>query len=92
VKNSCVKEVREPQVKNLFIALFSRSPMFARTKEILKKARTIWALDHASSLMNWDLEVNMPVEGVQERFSRDTHVYVYPSYHTHGHKGCENNH
>ncbi|MGY0287235.1 MAG: carboxypeptidase M32 [Candidatus Methanodesulfokora washburnensis] len=41
--------------------------MFARTKEILKKARTIWALDHASSLMDWDLEVNMPVEGVQER-------------------------
>ena len=41
--------------------------MFPKTKEILRKARTIWALDHASSLMDWDLEVNMPVEGVQER-------------------------
>ncbi|MGC9021211.1 MAG: carboxypeptidase M32 [Candidatus Methanodesulfokora sp.] len=41
--------------------------MFPNTKEILRKARTIWALDHASSLMNWDIEVNMPTEGIQER-------------------------
>lgn len=36
-------------------------------KEILKKTRVIWALNHASSLMGWDLEVNMPREGVAER-------------------------
>ncbi len=38
-----------------------------KIKEVLKKARTIWSLDHASSLMGWDLEVNMPKEGVSER-------------------------
>ncbi len=36
-------------------------------KEILKKARTIWAISHAMSLMSWDIEVNMPREGVTER-------------------------
>ncbi len=38
-----------------------------KIKEVLKKARVIWSLDHASSLMGWDLEVNMPREGVSER-------------------------
>lgn len=36
-------------------------------KEIIKKTRVIWALTHASGLMGWDLEVNMPREGVIER-------------------------
>lgn len=36
-------------------------------KQIIKKTRTIWALNHASGLMGWDLEVNMPREGVVER-------------------------
>lgn len=36
-------------------------------KKIIDKTRVIWALDHASGLMGWDLEVNMPREGVTER-------------------------
>lgn len=38
-----------------------------KIKEILNYYRKIWALNHASSLMNWDLEVCMPKEGVKER-------------------------
>ena len=36
-------------------------------KKILDKTRVLWALGHATSLMSWDLEVNMPREGVIER-------------------------
>jgi len=36
-------------------------------KKILEKTRVIWALNHASSLMDWDLRVNMPKDGFIER-------------------------
>ncbi len=36
-------------------------------KEILEKTRVLWAINHATSLMGWDQEVNMPREGVRER-------------------------
>ena len=36
-------------------------------QEILKKTRVIWALSQASNLLGWDLEVNMPQEGITER-------------------------
>ncbi|MEM4672422.1 MAG: carboxypeptidase M32 [Sulfolobales archaeon] len=48
---------------------YSREVLFPHReiREILDLYRTIWALDHASSLMGWDLETNMPEEGVLER-------------------------
>lgn len=36
-------------------------------KRIVKYSRTLWALGHVSNLMGWDLEVNMPREGIKER-------------------------
>jgi len=42
-----------------------------KIKEILNYYRKIWALNHASSLMGWDLEVCMPKEGVKERSFAD---------------------
>ena len=36
-------------------------------KEILEKYRRIWAIYHASSVLGWDMEVNMPSEGIGER-------------------------
>ncbi|ADG90731.1 carboxypeptidase Pfu [Thermosphaera aggregans DSM 11486] len=36
-------------------------------KEILEKYRLIWAIGHASSLMGWDSETYMPMEGVKDR-------------------------
>lgn len=36
-------------------------------KEILERYKVIWALNHASSLMGWDREVNMPEEGIGGR-------------------------
>jgi carboxypeptidase Pfu. Metallo peptidase. MEROPS family M32 len=36
-------------------------------KEILERYRTIWALNHAQSLMGWDREVYMPEEGIGGR-------------------------
>ncbi len=36
-------------------------------KELVKKYRTIWALSHAESVLSWDMEVNMPKEGIEER-------------------------
>ncbi|AMM53441.1 carboxypeptidase M32 [Pyrococcus kukulkanii] len=36
-------------------------------KEILAKYRRIWAIGHAQSVLGWDLEVNMPKEGIMER-------------------------
>ncbi len=38
-----------------------------KIKEILEYYRKIWALNHASGLMGWDMEVYMPKEGVRER-------------------------
>lgn len=35
--------------------------------ELLEKARVLWALGHAMSLMSWDLETNMPGKGVTAR-------------------------
>ncbi len=35
--------------------------------QILKRYRRIWAVEHAQSVLSWDLEVNMPREGVLER-------------------------
>ncbi|WP_069806496.1 carboxypeptidase M32 [Vulcanisaeta thermophila] len=35
--------------------------------ELLREYRSIWALDHATSLLEWDLEVNMPTEGSSAR-------------------------
>ncbi|HDO20035.1 MAG TPA: carboxypeptidase M32 [Candidatus Bathyarchaeota archaeon] len=34
---------------------------------MVKYSRTLWALGHVSNLMGWDLEVNMPREGIKER-------------------------
>jgi carboxypeptidase Taq len=36
-------------------------------QEVLKKYKPIWAIDHASALMNWDLETYMPIEGAKPR-------------------------
>lgn len=35
----------------------------ALVREILESYKPIWALDHASSLLNWDFETYMPVQG-----------------------------
>ncbi|MGC8607266.1 MAG: carboxypeptidase M32 [Vulcanisaeta sp.] len=35
--------------------------------DLLKEYRSVWAIDHARSLLEWDLEVNMPVEGASPR-------------------------
>ncbi|BDR92127.1 carboxypeptidase M32 [Vulcanisaeta souniana] len=35
--------------------------------ELLREYRSVWAIDHARSLLEWDLEVNMPVEGTAAR-------------------------
>ncbi|USH00954.1 carboxypeptidase M32 [Thermococcus argininiproducens] len=34
---------------------------------ILKHYRKIWAIEHAQSLLGWDMEVNMPKMGITER-------------------------
>ena len=36
-------------------------------KGILEKYRRIWAINHASAVLSWDMEVNMPKEGIMER-------------------------
>ena len=36
-------------------------------KDILGKYRRIWAIGHAQSVLGWDMEVNMPKEGIMER-------------------------
>ena len=36
-------------------------------KGIVEKYRRIWALGHAQSVLGWDMEVNMPKEGIMER-------------------------
>ncbi len=36
-------------------------------KSILEKYRRIWALNHAEAVLSWDMEVNMPREGIMER-------------------------
>ena len=36
-------------------------------KEIVEKYRKIWVLGHAQSVLGWDMEVNMPKLGIQER-------------------------
>ncbi len=38
-----------------------------KIKEIIDYTRKIWALNHASGLMGWDMEVNMPPQGARER-------------------------
>ncbi len=38
-----------------------------RIDDLLREYRSVWALDHARSLLEWDLEVNMPVEGAAAR-------------------------
>ncbi len=35
--------------------------------ELLKEYKFVWAIDHANSLLGWDLEVNMPVEAASAR-------------------------
>ncbi len=35
--------------------------------EVLRKYRRIWAIGHAESVLGWDMEVNMPKMGIQER-------------------------
>ncbi len=36
-------------------------------KDIVSKYRRLWALSHAESVLSWDMEVNMPKEGIEER-------------------------
>ncbi len=38
-----------------------------RINELLKEYKFVWAIDHANSLLGWDLEVNMPVEAASAR-------------------------
>ena len=45
-------------------------------REILKRYRVIWALNHASSLLGWDLRVTMPREGVAERSIASSEIAV----------------
>lgn len=42
----------------------SKNPLI---QQVLEKYKPIWALDHASSLLNWDLETYMPVDGSKPR-------------------------
>lgn len=42
----------------------SKNPLI---QDILEAYKPIWALDHASSVLNWDLETYMPVEGAKPR-------------------------
>ena len=41
-----------------------RNPL---VRSILERYRRIWAIEHAVSLMDWDLETYMPPEGIWER-------------------------
>ena len=36
-------------------------------KKLMADYRKIWAIGHASSVLGWDMEVNMPREGIMER-------------------------
>jgi carboxypeptidase Taq len=36
-------------------------------KRIIEKTRLLWALQHATSLMSWDLETYMPRKGIEDR-------------------------
>ncbi|MFP3485335.1 MAG: carboxypeptidase M32, partial [Vulcanisaeta sp.] len=38
-----------------------------KVDELIKAYRPVWAIDHARSLLEWDLEVNMPTEGATAR-------------------------
>ncbi len=38
-----------------------------RIDDLLREYKFVWALDHANSLLSWDLEVNMPVEAASTR-------------------------
>jgi carboxypeptidase Taq len=42
----------------------SKNPLI---QDILEAYKPIWALDHASSVLDWDLETYMPVEGAKPR-------------------------
>jgi carboxypeptidase Taq len=42
----------------------SRNPL---VQQVLEKYKPIWAIDHASSLLNWDLETYMPVDASKPR-------------------------
>jgi carboxypeptidase Taq len=42
----------------------SKNPLI---QDILEAYKPIWALDHASSVLDWDLETYMPVEGSKPR-------------------------
>jgi carboxypeptidase Taq len=42
----------------------SQNPLI---QDVLEAYKPIWALDHASSVLNWDLETYMPVEGAKAR-------------------------
>ncbi len=35
--------------------------------DLLREYKFVWAIDHANSLLGWDLEVNMPVEAASAR-------------------------
>ncbi|MEM0075704.1 MAG: hypothetical protein QXV84_05085, partial [Conexivisphaerales archaeon] len=41
--------------------------MRKETRDLLEKYKTVWALNHASQVMRWDLETYMPLEGVSAR-------------------------
>ncbi len=45
-----------------------------KIKEILEYYRKIWALDYASGLLGWDMEVFMPREGVRERSFAESEI------------------
>jgi len=54
-----------------FLKLYRRERelLFQNTtvKEIVEKYRTVWALNHSSAVLGWDLETHMPEEGAKPR-------------------------
>jgi carboxypeptidase Taq len=42
--------------------------------EIIQKYRTVWAVAHASSVLNWDFETYMPSEGMMARAIADSEL------------------
>jgi len=42
--------------------------------DLLRAYKPVWAIDHARSLLEWDLEVNMPTEGASARGEALAHL------------------
>ena len=45
-----------------------------KINDLLRAYKPVWAIDHAKSLLGWDLEVNMPTEGASARGEALAHL------------------